>query len=193
MILPIKGTLVKSLPAALVALSLTAPAAMGQNVPSQLLTDLATQDSQGEQLVYEQSRDWFIKCASSDSGKKRRCELESPLSNDDTALAKAFSAQIILTGAKTPPLVIVRTPLDLHLSKGVELRVGKSLVGKLTYRSCHGSGCVVPFSMVGQVNRRFLRGSKASFTFFDLKGKAQRLELSLLGISKALRTARDFF
>ena len=193
MILPIRGTLVKSLPAALVTLLLTTPTAFGQNVSNQLLTDLAKQDSEGEQLVYEQSRDWFIKCTSSASGKKRRCELESPFSNDDATLAKTFSAQIILTGAKTPPLIIVRTPLDLHLSKGVELRVGKSLVGKLTYRSCHSSGCVVPFSMDGQVNRRFLRGSKASFTFFDLKGKAQRLELSLLGISRAIKRARDFF
>lgn len=175
------------------ALVLLTPSASSQQSSTGLLTAFVSQSNQGDRLVYDAARDWFIKCSTSNEGKNRRCELETDLSNTDNERVVDFSIQIIVTGKKTPPLAIVRTPLDLHLAKGVELRVGKGLVGKLTYRSCHSTGCVVPFSMVGQVSRRFLRGNRARFVFFDLKGKKQQLELSLLGISSALKRARNFF
>ena len=117
----------------------------------------------------------------------------SAFANADEDLARRFSVQVVLTGKKTPPLAIVRTPLDLHLSKGVELRVDKSLVGNLTYRSGHSNGLVVPFSIGGQIRRRFIQGSRATLVFYDLKGKEQRMDLSLLGIANALRMARGFF
>lgn len=98
-----------------------------------------------------------------------------------------------MTNQSTPPLVIVRTPLDFHLSKGVEMRVDKIFVGRLTYRSCHKVGCVVPFSMVGSVNQRMLAGFNATFEFQDLQGEKPTASVSLLGISSALKTARGFF
>ena len=177
---------------AAVALVLTGTSGAAQQVSDGMLASMVQQANKGDLLRYSQARDWFIRCTTGGVSKKSRCELESTFSNTDKNLAKRFSIQIILTGKKTPPLAVIRSPLDLHLSKGVELRVGKSLVGKLTYRSCHSSGCVVPFSLVGQVNRRFVRGTKATLVFFDLKGGEQRMDLSLLGISNALKSAREF-
>ena len=177
---------------AAVALVLTGTSGAAQQVSDGMLASMVQQANKGDLLRYSQARDWFIRCTTDGVSKKSRCELESTFSNTDKNLAKRFSIQIILTGKKTPPLAVIRSPLDLHLSKGVELRVGKSLVGKLTYRSCHSSGCVVPFSLVGQVNRRFVRGTKATLVFFDLKGGEQRMDLSLLGISNALKSAREF-
>ena len=177
----------------IVACSLSDQSSFAQQTSKGLLTDFVKQTNKDDQLLYATSRDWFIKCTSRKVAKQSRCELESTFANVDEDLARRFSIQIVLTGKQTPPLAIVRTPLDLHLSKGVELRVGKSRVGKLTYRSCHSNGCVVPFSLVGQVSRRFIQGTRATLVFYDLKAKEQRMDLSLLGIANALRKARGFF
>lgn len=185
------GASVKAIALATAVLILATQAA-GAQQSAGFLTDLATSTDTKDRLFYHKVRDWFVNCTYTHSSETGRCELESSLSSLDEKLAKMFRIQIVISDRKAPPLAILRTPLDLHLSKGVDMRVGKSLVGKLTYRSCHTSGCIVPFSMIGQINRRLIRGTRATFEFHQLRGKQIRLELSLLGISAALKAARNF-
>ena len=86
----------------------------------------------------------------------------------------------------------VETPLDLLISRGVEFTIDKSRVGKLTFRSCHSHGCVVPFNLKGSIGRRLSRGIGARFVFRDMKDAKETIDFSLKGISNALRVARNF-
>lgn len=158
-----------------------------------LLTRLVVQLNKNDRVFYHQTKDWFVKCDYKEVQDSRRCELSTPVIEDDEAEKVPFSISLIMTGKSDPPLAVIRTPLDFHLSKGVEMRVDKSLVGKLSYRSCHQTGCVVPFSMIGSINRRMLAGSNAAFEFQDLLGKKETAQFSLLGITNALRISRGFF
>ena len=82
-------------------------------------------------------------------------------------------------------VLILETPLDLLLSKGIEMRFDGSSPLTLSYRSCHASGCVVPFRLDEPMKRRFTRGSRLVARVYDLQAAPIDIEFSLIGFTAA--------
>lgn len=164
-----------------------------QELADRLITRTLNAEPSNDIVQYYQSKDWSVKCDYIELKSFRRCELSTIQVYDEGEGPERYQFKIVLDGKRSKPLAIIQTPLDLLLSKGVDFKIDNSLIGKLTYRSCHQTGCVVPFSVAGSVDQRIRNGLKTNFTFYDLGGEKQTVEFSLIGITKALRVARDFF
>lgn len=164
-----------------------------QELANQLITTTINHEPTTDVVLYHQSKDWFVKCDYVELKDFRRCEISTIQVRNDKQARRRFHFKIVLDGEKNKPLAIIQTPLEFLLSKGVDFKIDNSAIGKLTYRSCHQTGCVVPFSMAGSVDTRIRNGLKTHFTFYTLDGDKQTAEFSLLGITNALRVARNFF
>ena len=165
---------------------------VSQNVDATLLTQLAPPENQGDLVLYHRSKDWFLKCDYQAKQDIRRCELTTSPLGEHEETKKPYSLIIVTTNAGGPPLVVIRTPLNLHLTKGVSMNVDQRSIGKLSYRSCDRRGCTVPFSMTGATSKRMLQGTKVSFEFHDLSGETQTASFSLIGIASVLKVVEKF-
>jgi len=90
---------------------------------------------------------------------------------------------------KSNAVFAVETPLDLLLSKGIEMRVDGGPLMRLAFRSCHNDGCLAPFSMNSEMARRFRKGQALDVRLFDLNAKPVEVRLSLQGFTAAGRRA----
>ena len=175
------------------SLILTSPT-VSQELTKSLLTQSVLTDADGDVIDYAKFKDWFVECRTSKTTDLSRCELISNAiaPTDEDRERKEVSLKLIFEKANKPGLAIVQTPLDLLLSKGIDLEIDRRKLGKLSYRSCHLSGCLVPFSVSGGLKSAMLKGVKANFIIFDLDGKPYSTAFSLLGISNAIAHASSF-
>lgn len=86
---------------------------------------------------------------------------------------------------KSNALFAIETPLDLLLSKGIEMRVDEGPLMRLAFRSCHKDGCLAPFSMNAEISSRFRKGQALDIRLFELDGKPVEVRLSLHGFTAA--------
>lgn len=164
-----------------------------QQPSSPLLTHLVSQNSVDDQIEYANFKDWFVQCTVSAKSDVKRCELTTnQVAPENNQAIAPISLKVVFEGKNKPGIVLLQTPLDLLLSKGVDLEIDRKKIGKLSYRSCHTDGCLIPFSASGSVNRAMLRGLSAKFTVFNLEGKAFNSTFSLAGISSATKFADGF-
>lgn len=171
-------------------LSATLPGAVvAQNGAVELVTRQVLQESQGDRSFYHQSRNWFVKCDYRVKSDSRRCELTTLMVPPEKGQGLAVALTVVTGGEDTPPVAIVRTPLNLLLSSGVVMKVDQRPVGRLAYRSCNERGCIVPFSLKGPVLESLVKGTTAEFDFQDLSEGTHTVTFSLLGIAKAFRAA----
>lgn len=164
-------------------------ASLAQNGAMELVTRQVLQENRGDSSFYHQSKDWFVKCDYQVKSDSRRCELTTLMVPPEKGQGLAVALTLVTGGKDTPPVAIVRTPLNLLLSSGVVMKVDQRPVGKLTYRSCNERGCTVPFSLKGSVLDSLVKGTKVEFDLQDLSENTQTVAFSLLGIAKALRAA----
>jgi invasion protein IalB len=163
-----------------------------QNASMTLVTQQVLPAGQGDRVFYHQSRDWFVKCDYQAEADISQCELATLMVPQEKGQGLAFGLTIVMSCRDTPPVAIVRTPLNLLLSSGVAMKVDQRPVGKLAYRSCNQGGCIVPFSLQGSVLAALMKGANVEFEFSDLSESTQTARFSLLGIAKALSLATDF-
>lgn len=163
-----------------------APTIAQENTP-RLLTDAVTESSLVDQINYATYKDWFVECQTSKKTDASRCELTTQISSEPDQPSIGLSLKLIFENSKKPGIAIIQTPLELLLSKGIELEIDRRKLGKLTYRSCHETGCLAPFSVSGSTRRAMLNGITAKLTIFDLQGNSKTGRFSLLGISNALQ------
>lgn len=167
-------------------------ASFAQGHGSHLLTQAVKVGSQGDVLEYASFKDWKVECRTSGTNVKSRCEMNTPvlIETDEKKILSAVSIKLIFEDPNKPAIAVIQTPLELLLSKGIELEIDGRKLGKLTYRSCHATGCLAPFSVSGGIRRAMLNGLSAKLTLFNLEGKAKKHQFSLLGISNAIQYAR---
>jgi invasion protein IalB len=165
---------------------------LAQNAPKSLVTQQMLQDNSGDSVFYHQSKEWFVKCDYQAKPDIRRCELEALMVPSEEGPGLSFGLTIVMGGKDTPPVAIVRTPLNLLLSSGVAMKVDQRSIGKLAFRSCDERGCIVPFSLKGPVLNSLLKGAAVQFDFYDLSEKTQTARFSLLGIANAFSIARNY-
>ena len=164
-------------------------ASLAQDGAVELVTRQVLQENRGDSSFYHQSKDWFVKCDYQVKSDSRRCELTTLMVPPKKGQGLAVALTIVTGGKDTPPVVIVRTPLNLLLSSGVVMKVDQRPVGKLAYRSCNERGCIVPFSLKGTVLDSLVKGAEVEFDLQDLSENTQTVTFSLLGIAKAFRAA----
>ncbi len=128
--------------------------------------------------------DWQVVCRDQ---AETACSLETyGVSTGEQKVALQLSTVKTATGEA---LFILRTPLDLLLGKGIEMKVDSGNTMRLAYRSCHAGGCLVPFSISGEIERAFRRGAKLTFRVFDVSGNPIAISISLNGFTAASRKA----
>lgn len=167
-------------------------ATLAQNGAVELVTRQVLQENRGDRSFYHQSRNWFVKCDYQVKSDSRRCELTTLMMPPEKGQGLAVTLSIVMGGKDTPPVAIVRTPLNLLLSSGVVMKVDQRLVVKLAYRSCNERGCTVPFSLKGSVLDSLVKGTKVEFDLQDLSENTQTMSFSLLGIAKAFTLAKKY-
>ncbi len=165
---------------------------VAQNAATTLLTQQVLSANQGDRVFYHQSKDWFVKCDYQAKSSIRQCELATLMVPPEEGLGLALGLTIVMSGKDTPPVAIVRTPLNLLLSSGVAMKVDQRPIGKLAYRSCNERGCIVPFSLADSVRTNFMKGANVDFDFYELSGNMQTAKFSLLGIAKAFSIATNY-
>ena len=156
-----------------------------------LITDFVHENSRGDIIEYASFKDWFLNCRTTKSSAKSRCELTTPviIERDNAQNPSEISLKLVFENKNIDGIAIIQTPLELLLSKGIELEIDRRKLGKLTYRSCHKTGCLAPFSVSGNTRRAMLNGLSAELTVYDLQGRAKQSKFSLLGISSAIQHA----
>ena len=137
------------------------------------------------QTSIEPFEDWQVICDQAQGGK-------STCSMAITGTAKANGGRTVAIRLSQLPvtdrsdaLFAVETPLDLLLSKGIEMRVDSGPLMRLAFRSCHTDGCLAPFSLSSKIERQFRNGQALSIRVFDLNGKPLEARLSLQGFTAA--------
>lgn len=165
-----------------------------QGPGSHLLTQAVKVGSQGDVLEYAIFKDWSVECRTSGTSDESRCEMNTPvlIETIDKKISSAVSIKLIFEKANKPAIAVIQTPLELLLSKGIELEIDSRKLGKLTYRSCHATGCLAPFSVSGGIRRAMLNGLSAKLALYNLEGDAKKYQFSLLGISNAVRYANFY-
>lgn len=162
----------------------------GAPAQSGLLTSAApVADMQTSVELFE---DWQVICdqAQGAQGGKSTCSMAiagATKATDGRTVGIRLS-QLPVTN-RSDALFAIETPLDLLLSKGIEMRVDGGPLMRLAFRSCHTDGCLAPFSLNSKVERQFRNGQALSIRVFDLNGKPVEVRLSLLGFTAAERRA----
>lgn len=156
----------------------------------QRLIDLVPKsDEDAGTVSVESHQDWSVTCPS-DAGTTCRMQTEGELD-----LGAAGRVRILLTGehsrAGQGVVMYFRTPLDLLLAKGVRLQVDNRAPVQLAYRSCHVTGCLVPFKLAGGIGTSFRRGRQLTATFYSLDAKPLPVTLSLRGLTASLKALRQ--
>ena len=149
-------------------------------------TLLTSQPSVQENITsIEPFQDWQVTCDQT-AGDQQTCSMavsatvQAPDGNAVTVRVSRLPVR-----NRRDPLFAVETPLDLLLSKGIEMRVDGGPVMRLAFRSCHRDGCLAPFSLSNKIARQFRGGHSLGIRLFDLEGRAVDVPLSLLGFSAA--------
>lgn len=138
----------------------------------------ATGSEQGQTRAVTAHGDWTVAC----EGASCRMFLHA---SADTA---GRQVAVELAGERVPggdPLFLLRTPLDLLVAQGAELRFAGTQPLRLAYRSCHSSGCLLPFRLDAALTERFRRARSVTLRLFDLEAQPIDIELSLIGFSAA--------
>ncbi|MGJ8573108.1 MAG: invasion associated locus B family protein [Hoeflea sp.] len=164
---------------ALVSLVMTAPA----SAQSGLLTAAAPKTDM--QTTIEPFEDWQVICDQpSDDASTCSMAVSGTAQTSNGGVVGIRLSQLPVKNAKNA-LFAVETPLDLLLSKGIEMRVDSGPLMRLAFRSCHRDGCLAPFSMSPEIGRRFRKGHALAIRVFDLNAKPVEVRLSLQGFTAA--------
>ncbi len=150
---------------------------------SLLLT--GTNPASTAQTIIENVQDWQVTCEKAEN-EDPACEMAAVAS---TNLQNGQTIGLRLTQLRAThggkALFAVETPLDLLLSKGIEIRIDNGPLMRLAFRSCHRDGCLAPFEMNRKLAQKFRKGSEINMRVFDLKGDPMDVRLSLHGFTAA--------
>lgn len=170
-------------------LILLAPA-VAEDQSNGLMSQMGAPVLGASQALSAQAKDWHVVCVSERADK--RCTLTANQLTAEQATAILVTLRIVQSSVESPPLVLITTPLDLLLPKGADISVDARALGRLTFRSCHSDGCVVPMTLNKEIARVFKAGLSLTLTFQDLSGQERSAEYSLSGITRAFAISENF-
>lgn len=141
-------------------------------------------------------KDWVVSCQTLPGNSQlENCEISTLPSSSEKPSKNTNALEMrlvgIIKGKAAQPVFFIQTPLGLLLSKGAALKVDKRNIGLLTFRSCHLTGCLIPFRLTNKIRNSFMRGQVAHLTVYDLSAKPLTVKFSLQGFTAALQTAND--
>ena len=119
--------------------------------------------------------DWRIDCASACAGV--------------TTVAGADGSELLrltVSGGEGPMLVVT-TPLPLHLPDGLALALGGRAERAVPWRTCGPSGCEATVAIDPALLEALRRERAGTVAFTLVQGERVRLPVSLMGFSAALR------
>lgn len=173
-----------SRPAAMAFLLCLAVGTAGVTNAQELLTaNAASQPSSDDVFSIASHQSWQVVCDG--DATQSRCHLSAagkPVGEQPKPIAMFLSSVRQDDGSL---VLVLETPLDLLVSKGIELRVDGGQPLLLSYRSCHMSGCVAPFRLDDRIRRSFTKGTRLIARVYDLQARPIDVEFSLMGFTDA--------
>ncbi len=140
------------------------------------------------QTVPELTRfgDWSMSCLVAKEDQ-RRCQLQ-PVTPEGTP---AVTTIIVPAAAqKDANVLILRTPLAVHLPGGIQVSVDGRKYGRLAFQACDVNGCVAPVPLSGRLGRAMRAGGRAELVIQQRDGAITKTPLSLMGISAGLKALK---
>ena len=173
--------------AVVIAAVLSLAYATSAHAQSGLLT--AAPQATDMQTSVEPFEDWQVTCDQVSDSKSTCSMAVSGTAKTANGRTVGIRVSQLPVKNKSNALFAVETPLDLLLSKGIEMRIDGGPLMRLAFRSCHSDGCLAPFSLSSKIARQFQSGQALSIRVFDLNGEPVEVRLSLLGFTAAGRRA----
>lgn len=138
-------------------------------------------------------KDWTINCPDPvlSGGQKKKtssCTMEPiAFAYKGERNIKRFFGRMIAVKGRYEPVFIIQTRLDLLLPGGITLQIDKSRPLKVAFRSCHATGCVIPFRLTPQIRKAFSLGQQMKLSLKTLNGKREHTTISLSGFTLTLK------
>lgn len=127
---------------------------------------------------------WQSRCVAKDRKAPLECVVESyaVLSNNDQRLTD-FSIRV--ADAKAQPVMMVRIPLEVSLSAGINLKVDEGKTFSYPLQTCNNNGCFIGNVFDKDLLTAMIKGQNIVVSFKDTAQNDIRLTLPLNGFSNA--------
>lgn len=130
----------------------------------------------------QQHRDWALRCSDA-----KVCRLEQRVFVKGAE--KAPLIHVIFQELDQPPglVVMLRVPLGVLLSRGVQLEVDRAAPQVFPLHHCRLEGCIALFPLTPRLRQTLESGREARVSFSVLDGRQVGVPVSLLGLAAGLK------
>lgn len=139
-----------------------------------------------------QKEAWHIRCNEPEEGeaapeeKRGKCEIFQRLVMAETNQRVAEFAIGYPVDMDTARGVVIM-PLGILLPPGVQMMIDDGEPFQFKVRYCNQGGCYAYLALNDAVINQLKKGTEAAFLFMDPSGKTVRVNMSLKGLTKALK------
>lgn len=142
--------------------------------------------SNTQQTLELKTSGWQSKCVARDRQAPLECVIEASavLSNNGQRLTD-FSIRI--PDAKAQPLMLVRVPLEVALTAGLNLKVDDGKTFSYPLQTCNNDGCFVGEAIDKDQLAAMIKGANVEVSFKDTAQNDIRLKLPLKGSGDAYK------
>jgi invasion protein IalB len=140
----------------------------------------------------EQKNPWSVRCNELAEGeevseaKRGRCEVYQRLVMAESGQRLAEFAIGFPEDQENARGVVIM-PLGILLNPGVQMMIDDGDPFTFKVRYCNQGGCFAYLSLSEEVLKMLKKGNEASFLFMEPGGKTVRVNMSLMGLTKALK------
>ncbi len=161
-----------------------------------LIHTVSGQEDRQERAVSRTASDkpWLVRCNKTEEGsepdkKSGNCEVYQRLLVADTGQRFAEFA-IGYPPDREAARGVVVMPLGIMLPPGGQMVIDDSDPFEFEYRYCNQSGCFAYLTLSEPVIDMLKKGNEAAFLIMDTSGKTIRINMSLMGLTRALTEIR---
>lgn len=127
---------------------------------------------------------WGARCTSAGREAKADCQMEQRVVISNTGqLLAAITIRVPIDSEA--PVMMIQTPLGLHLPAGVKLDIDSAPVDTLPLQTCDGAGCYAALVVSPALVESLKRGTTLNVTFQDSTQRNIPVPVSLNGFTAA--------
>ncbi len=134
---------------------------------------------------------WSVQCVRNEETKSKNCVLfqQLILESGQRLLSMQINKATITTDDTTPDFVVIlNTPLGVHLPSGARIQIDKAEPVDLVYERCDRAGCYAGVPVDEGLQTALTKGKACNVTITNLLGKTITGSLSLKGFTDGFAT-----
>lgn len=173
------------------ALSSTMSPALAQadKKPAAAAAPAAAAPADNQQTLQMTTSGWQTRCGAKDRKAPLECVVEaSAVLNNNGQRLTDFSVRI--PDAKAAPVMMVRVPLEVQLTAGVNLKVDEGKVFSYPLQTCNNNGCFLGNPLDQDLLAAMIKGKNIVVSFKDTVQNDIRLTLPLDGFGDAFNAVK---